>query len=117
MKAPRWPLSEEYALDVDRLNWQLRQKVHHKKEGTYAYKNTWKIIGYYPTLKLLAEGLQRFIVLNVDNPDLTLKEHLEEAIAVSQAAITALEKQREALGIGMTTLSPGYAKFDLDQKL
>ncbi|RLD70192.1 MAG: hypothetical protein DRI98_08565 [Bacteroidetes bacterium] len=106
---PRWLISNDYGFDLNQLNWQLKRKVVPKKDAK-TKGPTWKVVGYYPTLQLLAEGLQNHILLG-DTIDLSFEEHMERALTTIENALKALKTHMVDLGIGLATKPPGYVKF------
>ena len=91
---PKWILSDDFGISIDSLNWKLLQRRHDKKTGE---PTGWIVIGYYPNLKLLAEGMQRRIVL-MDSDEPGLSEHLQAAVRTCQHVVSALSEQIDTLG-------------------
>jgi hypothetical protein len=112
MEEPNWYLTEDYGISLDPLNWRLQRKSIPKKKGN---KPIWKTIGNYPTLLMLAEGLQRRVLLEYSDKA-TLKEHVEAAIKVCEEAISALNAQLDTIGAGASTKPPKYASYTAIKK-
>ncbi len=92
---PKWRLSEDYGIGLDSYNWKLYRRIWGRKTSRRA---GWRICGYFPTLKMLIEGMQnRMMLEDSDNPDLA--SHVEMALSVHTDACSSLKSQLDSMGL------------------
>lgn len=79
-KAPRWLLSDEWAVDTDPYNWILLRRAK-KKDGS---RGRWAPAGYYPTAEQLLQSLYRKAGRS-EPLDADLARHLEATASAIEA--------------------------------
>ena len=88
---PKWILNEDWAVDIDPMNWRLVKRQKNKKTGK---PTIWKIVGYYPKLEMLIEGMQRRMLLTASDHT-TLDQHIGMVIDAHCRAVQALREQMQ----------------------
>ena len=105
---PRWILTEDWAIGIDPLNWKLYKRSHNRSTGKCT---SWRVVGYYPKLGMLAESLTEKILLH-DTQAHDAVSHLIRAVAAVEQVIYALKHQMTTMDrVGLDTLPPGYRKY------
>jgi hypothetical protein len=110
-KIPTLILCNDFGIDLDSYNW----KLYHQHRDKNDVPTTWRVIGNYPTLFMLAEGIQRRCVL-VDYGKGDLPAHLKAAIAAIKETLDILDSQLDNMGVGMKTKPAVYADYALTLK-
>jgi hypothetical protein len=99
-KPPPWLLSAEWGIGIDSYNWKLYRRL----------KTRWNVVGHYPTLRMLANGLQEKVALT-DQCHPTFVAHVKSVIEESDKLTKAMLEQVRDMEVGLDTKPPKYATF------
>ena len=105
---PNWMLTDDYAVGIDPLNWKLYRRTMDKKTGL---PKGWKVIGYYPKLRKLLDGVMEALMLT-ETDAVDIPAHVNAAIEACDSAASALNRFMAAMGVGIDTLPPKYASYE-----
>ena len=107
-KQPRWILTDDWAVDIDSLNWKLKKRSYNAKTGK---PTKWKVVGYYQSLNQLADSLTDKVMLH-DTEANDIVTHVIRAVSAVECVLEALKDQMGAMdGVGLETMPAGYRRY------
>jgi hypothetical protein len=109
---PKWILSPVWGLAIDPLNWKLMKRGTNSKTGKPSH---WRVVGYYPKLKMLVDSLAEKIMLT-DTSSTDLVGHLKQAQEAGLALGSTLNAALLTMDrVGPETLPPGYRAYQANK--
>lgn len=102
---PNWILNDDWGVGIDPMNWRVYRRQVNKKTKK---RGGWKVVGYYPHLAMLIEGLQRDMLLE-DSDSSSLAEHVEDVLQAWHVAVSSLSEQINTMGAELAKMPPAVA--------